>query len=214
MSMAYPMFILIDCILFFAFVLFTLVLWILMLIDCFKRKDLDQNEKIKWLIILFLATGFGAIIYWIMVKKKKGKSAREEMPKQIENVNEEIITPVVDVSNTSSSVEETVIETNKEVYEEMDNSVVAEKSEQKEIPQQVESINEEIITPVSELSTSPTSVEETIAKTEQPVQKETPVDTSQPMLQNTPIEMATGTDQDYLRPVSEVEAGNSDIPTV
>ena len=54
--------------------IFFFVIWIIMLIDLVKREDSEfpsgENEKIKWLLIVILLGGIGAIIYYFMIKKK------------------------------------------------------------------------------------------------------------------------------------------------
>ena len=40
--------------------------WIWMLIDCAKR---DFKDKLVWIIVLLVGQGFGAILYYFMVKK-------------------------------------------------------------------------------------------------------------------------------------------------
>lgn len=58
------------------------VLWILMLIDCIKRKPEDfpngqESEKTTWTVILIVSffvmnlSGIAAIVYYFMVRKKK-----------------------------------------------------------------------------------------------------------------------------------------------
>lgn len=41
--------------------------WIWMLIDCAKR---EFKDKLVWIIVLLVGQGFGAILYYFMVKKK------------------------------------------------------------------------------------------------------------------------------------------------
>lgn len=40
--------------------------WIWMIIDCAKR---DFKDKLVWIIVLLVGQGFGAILYYFMVKK-------------------------------------------------------------------------------------------------------------------------------------------------
>jgi fatty acid desaturase len=44
------------------------VFWIWMIIDCAKRNFRRDVEKIVWLVIVFFAYGFGALVYFIVVK--------------------------------------------------------------------------------------------------------------------------------------------------
>lgn len=50
--------------------IFSLVFWILMLVDCAKREFDEENEKITWILVLALTGIIGAIIYYFMVKRK------------------------------------------------------------------------------------------------------------------------------------------------
>jgi phage shock protein C len=58
------------------FGIITLGIWIWAIIDCIKSKK-ETNEKILWIIILFLFNIIGAIIYFLM-KEHKGKGKRLE----------------------------------------------------------------------------------------------------------------------------------------
>jgi prolipoprotein diacylglyceryltransferase len=49
---------------------FGIVLWIWMLVDCAKRKFENENDKTTWILILALTGWIGAIIYYVMVKRK------------------------------------------------------------------------------------------------------------------------------------------------
>jgi uncharacterized BrkB/YihY/UPF0761 family membrane protein len=54
--------------------IFALVFWILMLVDCIKRKFKDDNERIIWVLVIIFTQLIGALIYYFIVKnKKKGK---------------------------------------------------------------------------------------------------------------------------------------------
>ncbi len=44
------------------------IFWILMLIDCTKRKFNNENEKIVWIIVIALLGAIGAAIYYFAVK--------------------------------------------------------------------------------------------------------------------------------------------------
>ena len=60
--------------------IFLFVVWILMLIDCAKRDNSDfpnagESTKTMWLLIVILASGVGAIIYYFMVRKKMPRKA-------------------------------------------------------------------------------------------------------------------------------------------
>jgi prolipoprotein diacylglyceryltransferase len=51
--------------------IFSLVFWILMLVDCAKRKFKESSEQIVWILVIVLAGIIGALIYYFIVKKKK-----------------------------------------------------------------------------------------------------------------------------------------------
>lgn len=46
------------------------VFWILMIIDCVKRKNLTDGERIAWILILVFLGFIGASIYYFAVKRK------------------------------------------------------------------------------------------------------------------------------------------------
>ncbi len=59
---------------------FLFVVWIMMLVDCVKRDNSEfpnagENTKIMWLLIVILASGVGAIIYYFVVRKKMPRKA-------------------------------------------------------------------------------------------------------------------------------------------
>jgi len=47
------------------------VFWILMLVDCVKRKFKEDSEKIIWILVLIFTGIIGALIYYFVVKHKK-----------------------------------------------------------------------------------------------------------------------------------------------
>ncbi|MEK6913295.1 MAG: PLDc N-terminal domain-containing protein [Nanoarchaeota archaeon] len=51
--------------------IFAFVFWILMLVDCVKRKFKDDSEKIIWVLVLVFTGIIGALIYYFIVKNKK-----------------------------------------------------------------------------------------------------------------------------------------------
>lgn len=57
-------------ILLFALVIFSFVFWILMIIDCAKRKGLSDGERVAWILVLVFLGAIGAVIYYFAVKKK------------------------------------------------------------------------------------------------------------------------------------------------
>ena len=50
------------------------IFWILMLIDCAKRNFKKDNDKIIWVLIIIFTGIIGAIIYYFVIKKRKGKT--------------------------------------------------------------------------------------------------------------------------------------------
>ena len=65
---------------FFLVGIFLFVVWIIMLVDCAKRDNSDfpnagESTKTMWLLIVILASGVGAIIYYFMVRKKMPRKA-------------------------------------------------------------------------------------------------------------------------------------------
>lgn len=55
------------------FAIFSLVFWILMIVDVAKRKFKHENDKIMWILIVILTGIIGALIYYFMVKRKDKK---------------------------------------------------------------------------------------------------------------------------------------------
>lgn len=53
-----------------AVILFSVVFWIWMIVDCAQRKMKD-NDKVVWILILIFLGSIGAIIYYFAVKRKK-----------------------------------------------------------------------------------------------------------------------------------------------
>lgn len=43
------------------------IFWIWMLIDCLKR---DFKDKLVWVILMIIANLFGAVLYYLLVKRK------------------------------------------------------------------------------------------------------------------------------------------------
>jgi len=51
-----------------ALAIFLFVFWILMIIDCAKRKFKDDTEKVIWILVLVFLQVLGAAIYYFVVK--------------------------------------------------------------------------------------------------------------------------------------------------
>ncbi|MBW3023165.1 PLD nuclease N-terminal domain-containing protein [Candidatus Woesearchaeota archaeon] len=55
-----------------ALLIFLFVFWILMLIDCAKRKNWSsENEQLAWILLIVFLGFLGAIMYHFIVKTKK-----------------------------------------------------------------------------------------------------------------------------------------------
>ncbi|MBN1298880.1 MAG: PLDc N-terminal domain-containing protein [Actinobacteria bacterium] len=55
--------------------IFLFVVWIIMLVDCAQRDNADfpdanSNSKLMWILIIVLAGGIGAVVYYFVVKRK------------------------------------------------------------------------------------------------------------------------------------------------
>lgn len=57
---------------FVAIPILVIVFWVYMLIDCAKRKFKKADDKIVWIIIIALLQWVGALIYYFVIKRKKG----------------------------------------------------------------------------------------------------------------------------------------------
>jgi NADH:ubiquinone oxidoreductase subunit 6 (subunit J) len=53
-----------------AAVIFSFVFWILMIVDCAKRKHLSDGERIAWILVLVFLGIIGALIYYLAIKRK------------------------------------------------------------------------------------------------------------------------------------------------
>lgn len=49
------------------------IFWILMIVDCVQKKFKNDTERIVWLLVIIFAGIVGALIYYFIVKSKKGK---------------------------------------------------------------------------------------------------------------------------------------------
>lgn len=56
---------------FFALVIFAFVFWIMMIVDCAKRKFKTDSDKIVWILVIIFTQIIGALIYYFVVKKSK-----------------------------------------------------------------------------------------------------------------------------------------------
>lgn len=54
---------------FLAIGILAFVFWILMLIDCAKRKFKQETDKIIWIVIIAIAGVIGAAVYYFVIKR-------------------------------------------------------------------------------------------------------------------------------------------------
>ena len=47
-----------------------LIFWIFMLVDVIKRKFKTENDKIVWILVVALTNWIGALIYYLIIKRK------------------------------------------------------------------------------------------------------------------------------------------------
>lgn len=57
--------------------IFAFVFWIVMLLDCVKKKFKNDSEKIVWILILIFTGIIGALIYYFVVKKNVVSSKKK-----------------------------------------------------------------------------------------------------------------------------------------
>ncbi|MBM3706079.1 MAG: DUF2516 family protein [Actinobacteria bacterium] len=63
--------------------IFFLVIWIITLVDCAKRANEEfpgagENTKLLWILIIVLAGGIGALIYFFLVMKKMPRKKEDQ----------------------------------------------------------------------------------------------------------------------------------------
>lgn len=44
--------------------------WIWMLVDCLQNQSFEGNDKLIWVIVLIFLNVVGAVLYYLLVKKK------------------------------------------------------------------------------------------------------------------------------------------------
>ena len=64
------LFMLFLMLLFFTAAIASMVFWILMIIDCAKRKNLSDGERVAWILVLVFLGVIGATVYYFAVKRK------------------------------------------------------------------------------------------------------------------------------------------------
>lgn len=52
------------------------IFWIMMLVDCVKRKFPESAEKIVWILVLIFLQVLGALIYYFIVKDSGSNKKR------------------------------------------------------------------------------------------------------------------------------------------
>jgi Co/Zn/Cd efflux system component len=57
----------------FALAIFSMVFWILMLVDVVQRKFKKEDEKVVWILIIALLGIVGALVYYFVVKRPNKK---------------------------------------------------------------------------------------------------------------------------------------------
>lgn len=57
--------------LFFVFSMLVLAFWIWMIVDCVKNEPSEGNDKVIWLLVIILAGGIGALIYFFVRRPQR-----------------------------------------------------------------------------------------------------------------------------------------------
>lgn len=66
-------------IVFFAFAILMFIFWVMMLVDVAQRANWEnENDKTVWILVVVLAGGIGAVIYYFMIKRKLGPNRNIE----------------------------------------------------------------------------------------------------------------------------------------
>ena len=66
----YALLIIFLMLLLFASIIFSFIFWIWMIVDCAKRKNIYDGERVAWIIVLVFLQVIGAVIYYFAVKRK------------------------------------------------------------------------------------------------------------------------------------------------
>ena len=66
----FAVFMILLMLLLFAVGIALLVFWVMMIVDCAKRKNLSDNERVVWILVLVFLQALCALIYYFAVKKK------------------------------------------------------------------------------------------------------------------------------------------------
>lgn len=64
-------------VLFIAIFFLPLIFWILMLVDCAKRKFDKDNDRVLWIVVIAVFGIVGAIVYYFAIKIKDNKKKKK-----------------------------------------------------------------------------------------------------------------------------------------
>jgi len=54
------------------------VFWVLMIVDCAKRKFKNSTEKIVWILVIVFLKWFGAVVYFLVIPMYNRKGISEK----------------------------------------------------------------------------------------------------------------------------------------
>lgn len=54
---------------FIALIVLIFVFWVMMLVDCAKRKFKNDNDRVVWIVVVAILGVVGAIVYYFVVKR-------------------------------------------------------------------------------------------------------------------------------------------------
>ena len=54
------------------------VFWVLMIVDCAKRKFKNSTEKIIWILVIVFLKWFGAVVYFLVIPMYNRKGISEK----------------------------------------------------------------------------------------------------------------------------------------
>ena len=54
------------------------VFWVLMIVDCAKRKFKNSTEKIVWILVIVFLKWFGAVVYFLVIHMYNRKGISEK----------------------------------------------------------------------------------------------------------------------------------------
>jgi TctA family transporter len=60
-----------------AFIVGSVVVWIIALVDVVKREFKQENDKTVWLIVILLCGGLGSFIYYFVVMQNPAKYTKQ-----------------------------------------------------------------------------------------------------------------------------------------